>query len=165
MIEPWLFGTLFLGILVLAAHGDAADLRIPNRLTLAMAAAGPLAVWLLGPGPSALPAALLAGVVTLAVGWTMFELGWLGGGDAKLAAAAALWLGPEATLVFVLVTALFGAVLAASLLVLSRLLPAQALMGWRWRERLTAKSVSVPYAVAMAPAGAVAMLARLAQSQ
>lgn len=163
MIEDWVFAGLFLGFLAWAALGDVADLRIPNRLTLAMAAAAPFAVLLLGPGSDALPAAFLAGTVTLIVTWTMFELGLLGGGDAKLAAAAALWLGPDATLVFALATAVFGAVLAASLLVLSRSAGAQALVGPRWRERLGATAISVPYAVAMAPAGAVAMLTVLSQ--
>ena len=163
MVEAWVFGGLFLGFLGWAAHGDVADLRIPNRLTLAMAATGPFAIWLLGPGAAALPAAFLAGAAMLIVAWTMFELGLLGGGDAKLAAAAALWLGPEATLVFVLATALFGAILAASLLVMSRSSAAQALVGPRWQERLNADAVSVPYAVAMAPAGAVALFALLSQ--
>ena len=163
MIEAWAFAGLFLGFLGWAAYGDVADLRIPNRLTLAMAATGPFAVWLLGPGASALPAAVLAGATTLIVTWTMFELGLLGGGDAKLAAAGALWLGPEATLVFVLATALFGAILAAGLLILSRSAAAQALVGLRWQERLGPEAVSVPYAVAMAPAGAVAMLTILSQ--
>ena len=161
MIATWAYATSFLGFLTLAALSDVADLRIPNRLTLAMAACGLPAIWLFGPGAAALPAAALAGVATLAAAWAMFELGWLGGGDAKLAAAASLWLGAEATLVFVLATALFGALLAAGLLVLSRSDAALSHVGSRWRTRLTADAISVPYAVAMAPAGAVAMLARL----
>ncbi len=164
MIETWVFAGLFLGFLGWAAHGDIADLRIPNRLTLTMAATGPLAVWLLGPGAGALPAAFLTGATTLIVGWTMFELGLLGGGDAKLAAAAALWLGPGETLVFVLATALFGAVLAAGLLFLGRSAAARSLVGLRWQDRLGAKAVPVPYAAAMAPAGAVTMLTTLSQT-
>lgn len=162
MIATLAFATFFLGFLTLAAISDVADLRIPNRLTLAMAACGLPAVWLLGAGAAALPAAALTGVATLAVAWAMFHLGWLGGGDAKLAAAASLWLGPEAMLVFVLATALFGAMLAAGLLVLSRSEAALSNVGSRWRTRLTAEAISVPYAVAMAPAGAVAMLSRFA---
>ena len=158
MIERWVFFGLFLGFLAWAARDDIVDLRIPNRLTGGMAATGPFAVWLLGPGAGALPTAFLACAATLIVTWAMFELGLLGGGDAKLAAAAALWLGPEATLAFVLATALFGAVLAASLLVLSRSRAAQAFVGQQWQERLNAETISVPYAAAMAPAGGIAML-------
>ncbi len=159
MIGTWVYATSFLGFLVIAALSDVADLRIPNRLTLAMAMGGLPAVWLLGAGASALPSAALTGAATLAVTWAMFELGWLGGGDAKLAAAASLWLGPEAMLVFVLATAVFGALLAAVLIVLSRWELALSTVGSRWRSRLTADAISVPYALAMAPAGGVAMLA------
>ncbi len=156
-----IFAALFLGYLGLAAVRDFADLRIPNHLTFAMGATGPMAIWVLGPGAEAVPAAVLAGAFTLAAGWTLFELGLLGGGDAKLAASAALWLGPEATLVFVLVTALCGSMLGAALLLMSRWNSAQSLLGGRWRERLQAESIPVPYAAAMAPAGAVAMFALL----
>lgn len=151
------FAGLFLGFCALAALFDLAELRIPNPLTASMALAGPVAMGLLGPGFGAVPAALATAAVVLAAGWAMFELGWLGGGDAKLAAAAALWLGPQATLVFVLATALFGAVLAMALLVLTRWHAARTLIAGRWRARLEAEAVSIPYAVAMAPGGAVAI--------
>lgn len=161
MIEPWMFVAAFLSFLLLAARSDLMNLRIPNGLTLSMAVSGLPAVWLLEAGVTALPVTIVAGVATLVVAWTMFELGWLGGGDAKLAAAASLWLGPQPMLVFVLATAVFGAVLAAILLMLSHSRPALAVVGPRWQERLTADAISVPYAVAMAPAGAVAVLVRL----
>ena len=161
-MATWIFAGIFLGFLTIAALCDLANLRIPNRLTAAMAVAGPVALVLLGPGSGAVPAALLTGVVVLGISWAMFEMGWLGGGDAKLAAAASLWLGAEAMLVFVLATALFGAILAATLLVFGRWDTARALVGGRWHERLQAESISVPYAVAMAPAGAVALSVRLA---
>ena len=161
MIEPVFFAAAFLSFLLLAAHGDLMNLRIPNVLTLSMSVSALPAVWLLEAGMTALPLVILTGIATLVVTWSMFELGWLGGGDAKLAAAASLWLGPQPMLVFVLATAVFGAVLAAILLMLSRSRPALAVVGPRWQERLTADAISVPYAVAMAPAGAVAVLVRL----
>jgi prepilin peptidase CpaA len=151
------FVGVFLSFCLAAALFDVAELRIPNWLTATMAVSAPGAVGLLGPGFGAVPAALLTGAVVLAAGWTMFELGWLGGGDAKLAAAAALWLGPAGSLVFVLVTALFGALLAGVLLTLSRWDSARTMIGGRWKERLEADVVSVPYAVAMAIGGAVAV--------
>lgn len=162
MLTVWIFAGLFLGFLSLAAIGDIAWLRIPNRLTAAMAVCGPVASWLLLSQAGAVPGAILTGAVMLAISWTMFQMGWWGGGDAKLASAAALWLGAEATLVFVLATALFGAILAATLLILARWDAARSLVGHRWRARLEAESISVPYAVAMAPAGAVALSVRLA---
>lgn len=162
-MSEWIYAGLFFSFLVVAAIRDVADLRIPNSLTAAMAATGPGAVWLLGPGAEAVSAAILTGAITLGVGWTMFELGLLGGGDVKLASAAALWLGPEATLVFVLVTALCGSLLAATLLVMRRRGAVRALVRERWRGRLQGESIPVPYAAAMAPAGAVAMFTVISQ--
>lgn len=160
MMMAFGFSALFMGFLLAAAICDLRDLRIPNALCLAMAALGPVAVVLAIPTEGALRGALLAGVATLAVTWTMFELGWFGGGDAKLAAAAALWLGGPATLAFALATAIFGAVLAAVLLVLSRWDGARATLGPAWRERLGAARLQVPYAVGMAPGGLVALSVR-----
>lgn len=161
MTSAWAFAGLFLGFLALAAYLDVLDLRIPNRLTAAMAVSGPVAILLAGPNVGAIAPAVLTGALVFAVGWGMFELGWLGGGDAKLATAASLWLGPAATLVFVFATALFGALLAALLLGLRQLQRHRPVLGGRWSERLLAERVAVPYAAAMAPAGVAAMLVRL----
>ena len=160
MTGPYLYATIFMGFLLLAARSDAADLRIPNRLVLVMALAALPVGWLLGIG---LPmfAAVITGAATLAVTWAMFEMGWLGGGDAKLAAATALWLGPPGMAIFVIATALFGAILAVALLCVSRWELARGAFGARWEARLTAEAISVPYALAMAPGGAVAMAALL----
>ena len=161
MAIAWIFAGLFLGFLSMAAIWDFAELRIPNRLAATMAVSGPVASWLLVPGGDAIKGVILTGAVVLGISWAMFERGWWGGGDAKLATAASLWLGAEATLVFMFATALFGAVLAVILLILVRWDSARALVGCRWSARLEAESVSVPYAVAMAPAGAVALSIRL----
>ena len=152
---------VFCAFLVAAAISDLRSLRIPNGLCAAMAALGPVAVYLTIPETGAATGAILTGLITLAVGWAMFEMGWLGGGDAKLAAAASLWLGSTGTLVFALVTALFGAILAAALLLLSRWEAGQSAIGETWRLRLRSGPVSVPYAVAMAPAGLWALSVRL----
>ncbi len=157
MPADWIFAAAFMAFLAAAAWGDLRARRIPNALTGAMAALGPLAVLLAFPAEGALAGALLAGAVMLAVTWTMFELGWLGGGDAKLASAAALWLGGPATATFALATALFGAVLSLGLLALSRRSAAAGPDGPAGARA----AVTVPYAVAMAPAGLVALDIRL----
>lgn len=160
MTGPYLYAAIFMGFLLLAARSDAADLRIPNRLVLVMALAAPPVGWLLGLDFPVL-SAVITGAATLAVTWAMFEMGWLGGGDAKLAAATALWIGPAGMTVFVIATALFGAILAVALLCLSRWELGRGAFGARWQARLAAEAISVPYALAMAPGGAVAMAALL----
>jgi prepilin peptidase CpaA len=89
--------------------------------------------------------------VGLAAGMAMFALGWIGGGDAKLFAAAVLWLGwPEAA-PFVAVTGLAGGALAVTLLALrsSHVRPFVA-AGPAWFSRLAEPGENVPYGLAIA---------------
>ena len=65
---------------------------------------------------SALGWAAATGLGALVAGMAMFALGWIGGGDAKLFTACALWLGLTSTPVFLLITALAGGLLAVGLL-------------------------------------------------
>ena len=72
----------------------------------------------------AIGAHLLIGFGALAVGIGMFALRWIGGGDAKLFAAAALWLGAPAALSYVVMTGMAGG--AALALILSSTLATRA---------------------------------------
>ncbi|WP_237050501.1 A24 family peptidase [Microvirga ossetica] len=84
--------------------------------------------------------------------FVMFGFGWIGGGDAKLAAVIVLWLGADHALAYVLYTALFGGILTIALLQFRLLvLPAQCLTV-PWIMRLHAPETGVPYGVAIASA-------------
>lgn len=98
----------------------------------------------------ALSAAIALGVL---IGmFIFFALGWIGGGDAKLAAAAALWLGADHALPYVLYTAIFGGALTLVLLQF-RALPLPAMCcRVSWIAQLHAPTSGVPYGVAIAAA-------------
>ena len=57
-----------------------------------------------------------AGAVVLVVAFGFFARGWIGGGDAKLAAATALWLGFDHLLAYLVYASLFGGVLTLALI-------------------------------------------------
>jgi prepilin peptidase CpaA len=81
-----------------------------------------------------------------------FAMGWIGGGDAKLAAATALWLGFDHLLAYLIYASLFGGLLTF-LLLQSRALPLpRFLSGQSWAERLHRKDCGVPYGIALAAA-------------
>jgi prepilin peptidase CpaA len=83
----------------------------------------------------------------------MFNLGWIGGGDAKLAAATAAWLGWTAILNYGLAAALFGGILTLILLG-ARAAPLPAAFGRiEWLARLHNVNAGVPYGIALAAAG------------
>ena len=78
---------------------------------------------------------LLCGGVVLAMGFVLHALGWLGGGDGKLLAAVALWLGPADAGWALIATGAMGLLL--TLWAVVRLA--------EWRQR------GIPYAIAIAP--------------
>jgi prepilin peptidase CpaA len=81
-------------------------------------------------------------------------MGWLGGGDAKLLAAASLWVGPAGAAPFVVFTALAGGALALALMA-ARTVAAPPEKGPEWLRRALTPKGDIPYGVAIA-AGALA---------
>lgn len=147
---------LLLAALAAGAARDVATRTIPNRLSLGLALAFPPFALMAGLGGEAVVAHAAAGGLVLLGGFALFAGGWLGGGDAKLAAAAALWLGPAATPVFLLATMLAGGVFAALILAL-RARPVPNASGLLWLRRLAAPEEGLPYAVALFAGGALAL--------
>jgi prepilin peptidase CpaA len=96
-----------------------------------------------------------AAFAVLLVAFGFFARGWIGGGDAKLAASTALWLGFDHLLEYLLYASLFGG--ALTLLVLQfRLLPLPGrLVSQPWLERLHQKNGAVPYGIALSAAALV----------
>ena len=88
MIATVAFGAL----LIAASCSDVLKLRIPNLIPLGLVALFALQV-LIGRGAQAPLDHLLAMGLALAALLPLFALNMLGGGDVKLLAAVALWLG------------------------------------------------------------------------
>jgi prepilin peptidase CpaA len=138
-------------LVIIAAMKDATSFTIPNWISAAAALAFLPAALAVGAPWQNIAANLAFGVAALLVGMGMFAMRWIGGGDAKLLAACALWLGWLAAPMFLLVTALAGGVLAVGLLNLrSEWLRALIPAGPSWVERLRAEGGDVPYGVAIA---------------
>lgn len=143
--------TVFPVLVIVAALTDISSFTIPNRISvLLIAAFFPAALVLARPlGEVGMDLAVCA--AALIAGMGMFAAGWIGGGDAKLLAAASLWLGWSALPFFLLVTALAGGGLALMLLnVRSSLLRPYLSAGPGWLTRLTTPGADVPYGVAIA---------------
>ncbi len=147
MLLPLAFPVL----VIVGALSDAATYTIPNRISLALIVLFPVTALACGLPLSAIGMNLAVGVAGLLIGMLLFALRWIGGGDAKLFAASALWLGLTPALSFVSFTAIAGGVLAASLLAL-RSAPVRAMVpqGPAWFERLSKPGESVPYGLAIA---------------
>lgn len=139
-------------VVTVAACYDLLTMQIPNRFPAALAIAF-LAVALLSGLPMpAIGLHVLAGLAVLIVTFALFAFGYLGGGDAKLASAIALWLGIEQALPFLVLTALFGGALSLGVLAFRSVPLPGFLLGWPPATRLHEKGAGVPYGVALAAA-------------
>ena len=67
------------------------------------------------------------GAAVLAVTFVLFSMRMLGGGDAKLMAAGALWMGPDHILFYVAYVTIFGGMLSLAVLLYRKLVPAAQL--------------------------------------
>ena len=105
------------GVLLLITLIDYKVQIIPDGLVFATALGGLLYGWLYLPGgiTNSLFGALTAFGIMLAI--FVVSRGGMGGGDVKLSAAVGLWLGMDATLMFLLLAFMAGGIYSAVLLV------------------------------------------------
>ena len=142
--------SLFPALMAFAAASDLFAMTISNRVSLALAA-GFLALALLsGMGPYDILSHLGAGATVLVIAFGCFAMGWIGGGDAKVAAAAALWFGFGHLLDYLLYASLFGGVLTVLLLQFRQWPLPWQLAGQPWLLKLHAKETGIPYGIALA---------------
>ncbi|KAB1070642.1 A24 family peptidase [Methylobacterium planeticum] len=144
-------------LMAYAAANDLLTMLIPNRITLALTAgfAALAATGILSPVEIGLH--LGAGALVLAITFALFACGIIGGGDAKLAAATALWLGFDHLLDYAVVSAMLGGGLTLALLAArSHPLPF-AMARLPFALHLHDRKTGVPYGIALA-AGALIVL-------
>ena len=119
---------LFPALMAFAASSDLLTMTISNRLSLALAGGFLLLALVTGMGLTAIGMHLAAARAGAGGCFGFFSHGWIGGGDAKLAAATALWFGFDYLLDYLVYASLFGGVLTL-LLIQFRLLPLPARAG------------------------------------
>jgi prepilin peptidase CpaA len=144
-------------LLVLAAGYDLASFTIPNFLNLAVIAVFPLFALAAGLTLPAVGLHLMAGFAGLALGFALFAFGWIGGGDAKLFAGVALWLGFKDFMPYALLASVCGGFLSLALLMARRWPLPEILARHAWIIRLHDAKSGIPYGVALA-AGAFLLL-------
>lgn len=147
---------VFAALLAAAAAWDLRTYTIPNRLNGALAALAIPALLASGLSPVEIGMSVGFGALALACGLAVFALNLAGGGDVKLFAAAALWLGPQAGAPFVLWTAVAGGLLAVTLIILRRAAAPVAAFAPDWAKTLVTPGGPVPYGLAICAGGLLA---------
>jgi prepilin peptidase CpaA len=155
MITQAILFVLLPVLLAYACFSDLFTMRISNRVCLFVLALFPAAALMAGMAPALIGMHLLTGLAVLAVSFTLFGLGWVGGGDAKLVAAAAVWFGWDQVTDYLVLSCLLGGGLTLLILfVRMQPLPLR-LVGQGWAERLHEPKTGVPYGIALGAAALV----------
>ena len=144
-------------ILLLAAGiGDFLTMRIPNWLNGALIISFFAMIFVAGMPFDIVKWHLAAAAIVLVAGIILFFTIQFGGGDAKMLAASALWIGWAQLVPFLLYTALAGGGLAVLAIVWRRIGHEGEMRGMSWFRGLFNKQIKVPYGVAIAIGGIAA---------
>jgi prepilin peptidase CpaA len=141
---------LFPALMAFAAASDLFTMTISNRVSLALAAGFLIIALASGMSLPDILSHIGAGATVLAVAFGCFAMGWVGGGDAKVASTAALWFGFAHLMDYLLFASVFGGALTLLLLQFRQWPLPYALTGQAWLTKLHAKDSGIPYGIALA---------------
>jgi prepilin peptidase CpaA len=136
--------------MIYAALSDLFTMKISNYLSLALLIVFFPLAYFIGFDGAGLLDHFLCGGLALLIGFAFFAFGWIGGGDAKLAAATAMWFGWSAALDYIMLASVLGGVLTLALLGFRRLPLPVVLHKYNWLMHLHQPTTGVPYGMALA---------------
>ncbi len=147
---------LFPLLMAFAASSDLLTMRISNRVVLLLVAIFcAMAVGINMPLEE-FGLHVACATIVLIVAFAFFALGWIGGGDAKLAAATTFWLGFGVTLPYLLYASLIGGMMTLMILTVRSWPLPLFLTRIDWVQRLHDRKTGIPYGIALAIAGLIA---------
>lgn len=143
----------FPALMAFAAASDLLTMTIPNRVSLLLVAGFFLFAILVGLPLAAVGLHVAAALLVLAVTFGMFAAGWMGGGDAKLAAATALWCGFGQLPEYLALTGMLGGALTLAILAIRAQPLPFFVLAWPWAFNLHHPKTGIPYGIALSAAG------------
>jgi prepilin peptidase CpaA len=154
-----LYETLILSVfpllIVMAGISDYFTLKIPNWVNGLIAFSVIPFVLLSGMPLDVFAWHVAAGVAAFIVGYMMFAGGLIGGGDAKMLAACALWIGWDGLMQFAFYTAMAGGVLATIVTVWRHMADKTGQEKTGWAKNFLSETPKLPYGIAIAVGGVV----------
>ena len=145
-------------LMIFAACMDLFTMRIPNPISVALVGGFLPLAFVCGLPIFSLELDSIAlhyvcGLFVLMITFSLFAWGKIGGGDAKLAAASAIWIGWSSLADFIMLTALVGGALAVVILTARSVALPLYLLKQPWIARLHEPKGGVPYGVAFGIGG------------
>ncbi|MGV8995700.1 MAG: A24 family peptidase [Parvibaculaceae bacterium] len=144
---------VFSAAMIFAGVRDLTTMTIPNWLTLTLTLAFFVVALVAGMSLSDIAQHTVICFITLIVGMVFFSRGWIGGGDAKLMAAVALWMGWGQALPYFVIASVLGGGLTLAILGYRNLPLPAFVVRQAWAVRLHDRAEGVPYGLALAVAG------------
>jgi prepilin peptidase CpaA len=136
-------------LVVVAGLTDLTSMRIPNWISATLILAFFPVAFVIGLSPLEVGLHFGVALLVLAAGMAMFALRIIGGGDAKVMAAASLWLGAAALMPFLIWTAILGGAFSL-VLMLGRTWASPHMAGApAWVSALFRPKGDIPYGVAI----------------
>lgn len=139
--------------LIFAGISDAMSYTIPNKVSFILFVSFVLLVPFSGLSLAEIGSHVAVGFLMLVVGFLLFARGYFGGGDAKIIAAASLWLGPDYTGMFILFAAFYGGILSLFIMKIYNTPLPSFLAGQKWLINYQTGKAAVPYGIAIGVAG------------
>jgi len=144
---------IFPAAMAFSAAMDLFTMTISNRISIGLVLGFFLSAFVIGMPGDQILLHLGAGLAMLVIGFLMYLPGWIGGGDAKLFASTALWLGWGVLFDYVLLATLAGGVLTLALLFVRTIPLPGMIVRQDWAARLHEPRGKIPYGIALAAAG------------
>ncbi len=138
---------------LVAAINDVLEMKIPNWISIALLSFFPVAALYFGYSFNMFFLCIALGLAVLIVGFVLFSLNKLGGGDVKLLAATAPWIGPAAFAPFMFKVILMGGAFAFVILMFRKTPMLPAYVHAPWVVKLHQSSSQMPYGLAIAAGG------------
>lgn len=153
MLEALIF-VVFPFCMVYSAVSDIMSMTIANRVPLLLIGVFLVVAPLTGMAWADIGMHLAAGGVLLAITFAMFALGGMGGGDAKLIAASAVWMGFGMPLMqYLLTSAVLGGMLTLAILTFRSSALSHITSQNMFLRNFSKDAGGVPYGIALGAGG------------
>lgn len=142
-------------LMIYSAFSDLVSMTISNKVSLALMVGFVAFAYWIGMDIHTFGWHWAMFAIVLAASFGLFAIGAIGGGDAKLAASTALWLGWEHTMSYFLIASILGAVLTIVLVRLRGNVIPDRFEKVEWIARLYRADSGIPYGIALGAAAVV----------
>jgi prepilin peptidase CpaA len=155
MIDAGIF-LIFPLCMAVAAFSDLFTMTIPNRVSIILLGSFLLIVPFVGLTPSAIGMHFVGALIVFAACFAFFALNVMGGGDAKLLSAAALWFGfDQSLMLFAVYVSVIGGMMTMLILAMRSRTDVFAAIGVPVPQSLM-HAKKIPYGIAIGIGGFLA---------